>query len=232
MHLGLLSSIFLGMEYRMTEAFEQAKEEKSVSEPNVYYWSCMPGKFVNKHTGKSSAFPPVKRNELVVVSETVLETTPKTVVRVLQEKEVTVPSPGPQFHGNVREWYETLAEVFTEVGNDMFKKNLIYPAILEVGEHGMVILGCLEGYRANVEACSPIPLTNGEYVGVFRNRFAVVKSNKLASDEIKIVLISDKLAKEVGRNKDGDVPLVETTNNPNGNKRIDETVIKILDSYF
>lgn len=198
----------------------------------MYYWSRVPGRFVNKRTGEVFTPTPVKKNELVVVSETVLEATPKTVVRVLQEKEVTVPGPGPQFHGTVREWRELLAEVFTEAANNVFKKNLIYPTILEVGEHGMVILECLEGYRANVEARSPIPLTNGEYVGVFRHRFAVVKSDKLASDEIKVVLISDKLAKEVGRHSCVDVPLVETTDNPGGNRRIDEAVIKILDSHF
>jgi hypothetical protein len=203
------------MEYRMSEHFEKMAQETKRPE-NTYYWSRAPGKFVNKRTGEEAILT-TKVKELVMVSEIEVPTAPgapRTVVRVMQEKEVDKYT-GPQFYGTVREWYETFTETLIDATNTLFKRHLQVPEILEVGPDILTILEHCVGYKPNypvVEGVKPepLPLTKGEWVGTLCNRLKIVKVPYMTPNEAKIVLITDKrFVVEKAAEPEEPVPTVE-----------------------
>lgn len=156
------------------------------------YWSRAPGRFVNKYTGEEPKFAPEKK-EMIQVSEVAVATVPRTVVRVFQEQ-VTAPSVGLQFHGTVREWYETLIEVITDAANTIWKRNLQPPGVIEVSPEVLTMLEHTIGYSpksSEEEKTEQLPMTRGKWVGNLNNRWKLVCVDSMANNEAVILLITD-----------------------------------------
>lgn len=172
----------------------------NATKENHYFWSRSPGKFVNKFTGEEARLAPVKKMELVTISEMVLPTTPKTVVRVLQEQEVEARPLGPMWTGNVREWYETFVETIMDAHNQLFKQHLQAPKYLEVSPELHTILEHTVAYRSLMhinadgqitDECPTLPMTRGKHVGTLNNRIKIISVDSMPSNEAKLVLITD-----------------------------------------
>lgn len=244
----------------MSNLFERIEQEaktqptsssQKTTYDNVYFWSRAPGRFVNKRTGEE-ALTVTKRKELVVVSETTLDTKPKTVVRILQEREVEGPTHGPRFFGTVREWNETLPEIIVDAANALFKRHLQAPGVLEVGPDVLTILEHCMGYKPNyktdekgdfVEPTEVLPMTRGVWVGTLNNRFKVVKVEAMPSNEAHVVLITEVKVIKKDAKPDGEVfpeghplagaptpklPEIDIEKLPSV-QRLDQWDIKILD---
>lgn len=160
---------------------------------NISYWSRAPGRFVDKLSGEEYKPLTTKGRNLVMVSETNLQTEPRMVVRVFQEKDMDIPS-APVFTGTVRDWYETLTESIMDACNMLHRKHLQAPGILEVSPEVLTILEHTMSYRANYVPdglpLKPPLMTYGEFVGTFNNVLKVVKVNGMAQNEAKVVLIT------------------------------------------
>lgn len=243
----------------MSNLFERIEQEaknqptsssQKTTYDNVYFWSRTPGRFVNKRTGEE-ALTVTKRKELVVVSETTLDTKPKTVVRVLQEKEVEGPAPGPQFFGTVRavrEWYETLPEIIVDAANTLFRRHLQAPGVVEVGPDVLTILEHCVGYKSAYlpDGATPekLPMTRGDVVGTLNNRLKVVRVDGIPANEAHVVLITEvKVTKKPAKDDGGvspeghplagastpKLPEIDIERLPSGLQRLDQWVVKILD---
>jgi hypothetical protein len=126
-----------------------------------------------KTTGQEAMlFSPTKTKvkELVVVTEKempVVEGYPRTVVRVLQEQEVekSIVPPGPQFFGNVREWYETLVETVADASNILYRAHpeSKEPSVIETSPEICTILEHLVAFRSNRDE-------DGDHIGTLNNR--------------------------------------------------------------
>lgn len=241
------------MEQKTLQHFDEAEAEESKKlSSNTYFWSRTPGKFVNKMTGEEPKPVTTKRKELVPVSETSLQTEPRTVIRILQEREVDVPVQGPQFVGNAKEWYETLVETIISGANTLFKKHFQVPGVLEVGPDTLEVLKNCVGYKPNyktdekgafVESTEVLPMTRGVWVGTLNNRFKVVKVEAMPSNEAHVVLITEVRVTKKDAKPSGEVfpdghPLagIPTPNLPkieieklSSVQRLDQWDIKILD---
>jgi hypothetical protein len=241
------------MEQKTLQHFNEieAKAEENKNS-NTFFWSRIPGKFVNKMTGEEPKPATTKRRELVPVSETSLQTEPRTVIRILQEREVDVPVQGPQFVGNVKEWYETLVETIISGANTLFKRHLQAPGVLEVGPDVLTILEHCVGYKANyktdekgdfVEPTEVLPMTRGVWVGTLNNRFKVAKVEAMPSNEAHVVLITEVKVIKKDAKPDGEVfpeghplagaptpklPEIDIEKLPSV-QRLDQWDIKILD---
>ena len=119
-----------------------------------YYWSRMPGRFVNKSTGASITHIPGSTSAVAT---------------------------GPSFTGTVREWYETLVETVIDVANEIHRKTLRGSAnFMVVSPDVATILEASVLYRPSYTLDGDGQVTGGmtlgcEKVGTLSNRFTVYK---------------------------------------------------------
>ena len=119
-----------------------------------YYWSRMPGRFVNKSTGASITHIPGSTAAVAT---------------------------GPSFTGTVREWYETLVETVIDVANEIHRKTLRGSAnFMVVSPDVATILEASVLYRPSYTLDGDGQVTGGmtlgcEKVGTLSNRFTVYK---------------------------------------------------------
>lgn len=103
-------------------------------------------------------------------------------------------SPGPQFFGNAREWYETLMETITDVSNTILKKTLrgsgnfivTSPDVATILEH-------LVAYKPAYKVDSDGQVTDGmtigaEAIGTLNGRYVVYKDPYFPTNKILIGL--------------------------------------------
>jgi hypothetical protein len=126
-----------------------------------FYWSRMPGKFLNKETGAE-----VKRSDTLAA--------------------------GPAFHGNVREWYETLIETIIDVANTIHRKTLrgsanfivTSPDVCTILESSVLYTSA---YNIDGEGQVSAPFTMGaQKAGALSNRFTVYKDPYFPRNKILV----------------------------------------------
>ena len=103
-------------------------------------------------------------------------------------------SPGPQFFGNVREWYETLMETITDVANTIHKKTLrgsgnfivTSPDVATILEH---LTAYKVGYKIDADGQVKDSMSIGaEAIGTLNNRYVVYKDPYFPANKILIGL--------------------------------------------
>lgn len=103
-------------------------------------------------------------------------------------------SPGPQFFGNVREWYETLMETITDAANTIHKKTLrgsgnfmvTSPDVATILEH---LVAYKPAYKVDSDGQVKDSMTIGaEAIGTLNNRYVVYKDPYFPSNKILIGL--------------------------------------------
>lgn len=101
-------------------------------------------------------------------------------------------SPGPQFTGNVREWYETLVETVIDVANRIHKKTLRGSANFMVTSPDVcTILEASVAYKPKLsidgdgQVAAPFQI-GCESVGTLNNRFTVYKDPMFPSNRILV----------------------------------------------
>lgn len=103
-------------------------------------------------------------------------------------------SPGPQFFGNVREWYETLMETITDCANTIHKKTLrgsgnfivTSPDVATMLEH---LVAYKPAYKIDSDGQVKDSMTIGaEAVGTLNNRYVVYKDPYFPSNKILVGL--------------------------------------------
>jgi hypothetical protein len=103
-------------------------------------------------------------------------------------------SPGPQFFGNVREWYETLMETITDAANTIHKKTLrgsgnfmvTSPDVATILEH---LVAYKPAYKVDSDGQVKDSMTIGaEAIGTLNNRYVVYKDTYFPSNKILIGL--------------------------------------------
>jgi hypothetical protein len=101
-------------------------------------------------------------------------------------------SPGPNFTGTVREWYETLTETIIDVGNEIHRKTLRGSAnFIVVGPDVATILEASTYYRPSysIDGSGQVgaPFSIGaEKVGTLSNRFTVYKDPYFPRNKILV----------------------------------------------
>ena len=133
-----------------------------------YYWSRMPGRFVNKQSG-------------ALIS----------VDGGLANSATNRPT-GPSFTGTVREWYETLVETVIDVANEIHRKTLRGSAnFMVVSPDVATILEASVLYRPSYTLDGDGQVTGGmtlgcEKVGTLSNRFTVYKDPYFPRNKILV----------------------------------------------
>ena len=133
-----------------------------------YYWSRMPGRFVNKRNGAN-----------VFVDGGLAAT-------------VGSRPGGPSFTGTVREWYETLVETVIDVANEIHRKTLRGSAnFCVVSPDVATILEASVLYRPSYTLDGDGQVTGGmtlgcEKVGTLSNRFTVYKDPYFPRNKILV----------------------------------------------
>jgi hypothetical protein len=103
-------------------------------------------------------------------------------------------SPGPQFFGNVREWYETLMETITDAANTIHKKTLrgsgnfmvTSPDVATILEH---LVAYKPAYKVDSDGQVKDSMTIGaEAIGTLNNRYVVYKDPYFPTNKILIGL--------------------------------------------
>jgi hypothetical protein len=103
-------------------------------------------------------------------------------------------APGPQFFGNVREWYETLMETITTAANTIHKKTLrgsgnfmvTSPDVATILEH---LVAYKPSYKVDSDGQVKDSMTIGaEAIGTLNNRYVVYKDPYFPSNKILIGL--------------------------------------------
>lgn len=103
-------------------------------------------------------------------------------------------SPGPQFFGNVREWYETLMETITDAANTIHKKTLrgsgnfmvTSPDVATILEH---LVAYKPAYKIDSDGQVKDSMTIGaEAIGTLNNRYVVYKDPYFPTNKILIGL--------------------------------------------
>jgi len=103
-------------------------------------------------------------------------------------------SPGPQFFGNVREWYETLMETITTAANTIHKKTLrgsgnfivVSPDVATILEH---LVAYKPSYKVDSDGQVKDSMSIGaEAIGTLNNRYVVYKDPYFPSNKILIGL--------------------------------------------
>lgn len=106
----------------------------------------------------------------------------------------SVLAPGPQFFGNVREWYETLMETITDAANTIHKKTLrgsgnfivTSPDVATILEH---LVAYKPAYKIDSDGQVKDSMTIGaEAIGTLNNRYVVYKDPYFPSNKILIGL--------------------------------------------
>jgi hypothetical protein len=103
-------------------------------------------------------------------------------------------SPGPQFFGNVQEWYQTLLETITDAANTIHKKTLrgsgnfvvTSPDVATILEH---LVAYKPAYKVDSDGQVKDSMTIGaEAIGTLNNRFVVYKDPYFPANKILIGL--------------------------------------------
>lgn len=106
----------------------------------------------------------------------------------------SVLAPGPQFFGNVREWYETLMETITDAANTIHKKTLrgagnfivCSPDVATILEH---LVAYKAAYKIDADGQVKDSMTIGaEAIGTLNNRYVVYKDPYFPANKILIGL--------------------------------------------
>lgn len=106
----------------------------------------------------------------------------------------SVLAPGPQFFGNVREWYETLMETITDAANTIHKKTLrgsgnfivTSPDVATILEH---LVAYKAAYKIDSDGQVKDSMTIGaEAIGTLNNRYVVYKDPYFPSNKLLIGL--------------------------------------------
>ena len=101
-------------------------------------------------------------------------------------------APGPQFFGNVREWYETLLETITDAANTIYKKTLrgtgnfivTSPDVCTILEH---LTAYKAVYKLDSDGQMKETMTVGpEAVGTINNRYVVYKDPYFPPNKILV----------------------------------------------
>lgn len=167
-----------------------ADHTKVVTDKRTYYWSMAPGRYVDKNTGDLLV---KKTKKMVDVSSTTLPgVEPRTEVVVRQEREVQ--EPVLEFTGTIREWREALQERITEISNDIFRKHLLVPNLVETSPVVVTLLFTAMGFESGKwEEASPF---SSKAENKLFGRFALLNSKGL-SNRISVKLVSQFKA-EIG----------------------------------
>lgn len=103
-------------------------------------------------------------------------------------------APGPQFFGNVREWYETLMETITDAANTILRKTLrgsgnfiiTSPDVATILEH---LVAYKPAYKVDSDGQVKESLTIGaEAIGTLNNRYVVYKDPYFPQNKILLGL--------------------------------------------
>ena len=175
-----------------------------------FYWSKIPGKFLNKETGvEDESLPSVieeKKLDWVLLSQSETNSTiPRTMVKVYQEQEVVVKTTLPPllFKGNVRAWNETFIMLIFDAVDLLLKSHLQAPKFLEVGSDVFSILENSQGYRPLYPVSDKVhPGTFGEVVGVLNRRLNVIPVSTMDKNKARVVLVSQHEVKLVPNQKE------------------------------
>jgi len=103
-------------------------------------------------------------------------------------------APGPQFFGNVREWYETLMETITDAANTIHRKTLrgsgnfiiTSPDVATIFEH---LVAYKPAYKVDSDGQVKESMTIGaEAIGTLNNRYVVYKDPYFPTNKILLGL--------------------------------------------
>lgn len=172
--------------------FTDVKDHRKVgTDKRTYYWSVAPGRYVDKNTGEVALKKVVKMVELSVA--TLPGVNPKTEVVVRQEQEVM--EPVIEFTGTMKDWFETLQELITQAGNDIFRRNLFAANIVETSPFIVDgILSSMGGRPDNWERVSP---TSWIASNNLFNRFTLLRTDTHPGNRINVKLVS-RFKAEIG----------------------------------
>ena len=129
-----------------------------------FFWSRSPGKFVNKKTGAEVGRATIGGQ----------------------------PSPGPNFTGTVREWYETLTETIIDVANEVHRRTLrgaanfvvVSPEVATILEASVLYKPALS-IDGDGQVGSPMTI-GAEAVGTLSSRFTVYKDPYFPRNKILV----------------------------------------------